>query len=306
MSLKAVHYINQFYAGIGGEEIAHEGLRVYDGVKGPGLGLEKEWQGEMTIVKTLACGDNSFNLEENFEAVKDQLLREVKDVSPDVVIAGPAFNAGRYGVACGKFVTFIQEELGIPGVTAMFPANPGAEMYAQHTYVIDTPETAVGMRKALPALASLALKLAKGEPVGTAAAEGYLPTGKRKNELDDKSAAQRAVAMLLDKLYGRPYRTEVPSRSLDLVPPAPPITDPSKLKFAIVTTGGLVPKGNPDKLKQYASVTYGTYPIDLATWNSDHYETIHGGYDTAAVNKDPQRLVPYTAALTLKDRKSVV
>jgi len=275
MTLKAVHYINQFYAGIGGEEMAHEGLHSYNGAKGPGLGLEKEWDGRMAIVKTLACGDNFFNLEENFAAVKDRLLEEVKDAAPDVIVAGPAFNAGRYGVACGKFVDLIRNELGIPGVTAMFPANPGVELYVRDNYIVATPETAVGMRKALPSLAALALKLAKGEKIGTAGAEGYLPTGKRVNELDEKPAAQRAVKMLLDKLYGRPYRTEVPARTLDKVPPAPPIADPSRLKFAIVTTGGLVPKGNQDKLKQYASVTYGTYPLDPATWDSGHYETIH-------------------------------
>ncbi len=94
--IKVVHYINQFYVGIGGEDMAHEGLHIYEGSKGPGMGLEKEWDGKISIVKTLACGDNYFNLEENFKKIKDQLLQEVKEANPDVVIAGPAFNAGRY------------------------------------------------------------------------------------------------------------------------------------------------------------------------------------------------------------------
>jgi glycine reductase len=300
--LRAVCYINQFFAGLGGEEKAHEGLRVYEGPKGPGLGMLPLWQGEMEIPLTLACGDNFFNLEENYEAVKPEILRLVRAAAPDVVIAGPAFNAGRYGVACGKFCALITTELGIPSVTGMFPTNPAVNMYLRQTYITETGETAGAMRASLPKLAALALKLARKEPLGPAGVEGYLPTGVRINELDERSAATRVVDMLLRKLRDEPYRTEVPLRKDELVPAAPPLPDYSKAKFALVTMGGLVPKGNPDKLKMYASETYGTYTIDPATFNSAHYESVHGGYDTTAVNKDPQRLIPYTAALNLKER----
>ena len=44
----------------------------------------------------------------------------VKEQAPDVFIAGPAFNAGRYGVACGTIAAAVQEELGIPAVTGMY------------------------------------------------------------------------------------------------------------------------------------------------------------------------------------------
>ena len=45
--LRAVYYINQFYAGIGGEEMADVGLSVYDEKKGPAMGIEPMWKGEM-------------------------------------------------------------------------------------------------------------------------------------------------------------------------------------------------------------------------------------------------------------------
>jgi len=41
-----------------------------------------------------------------------------------LVIAGPAFNAGRYGTACGAICAAVQQELKIPAVTAMFPEIP--------------------------------------------------------------------------------------------------------------------------------------------------------------------------------------
>ncbi len=298
--LKALCYINQFYAGLGGEEAAHDGLRVFEGAKGPGMGLNGMWQGEMEVVRTLSCGDNFINIDENFEAVKPEILRLIREVSPDVVIAGPAFNAGRYGVACAKFCDFVRRELSLPTVSCMYPQNPAVEMYVKDNYIVESSDTAAGMKKCLPRLAAFALKLAKKETIGTAPVEGYLPTGHRRNEIDERSAAERVVDLLVRKLKKEPYQTEVPLRKLENIPAAPPPPDLRKTTFALITTGGLVPKGNPDKLRQFNSISYGTYAIDPATFTAEHYESIHGGYDTTIVNQDPQRLIPYSAAMTLK------
>ena len=59
--LRAVYYINQFYAGMGGEEMADTGLHILEEKKGPALGMEPMWKGEMEIVKVLVCGDNFIN-----------------------------------------------------------------------------------------------------------------------------------------------------------------------------------------------------------------------------------------------------
>lgn len=300
--LKALCYVNQFFAGLGGEEMAHEGLHVFEEAKGPGIGMNALWEGEMEIVRTLACGDNFFNLEENYESIKGRLLELVQETAPDVVIAGPAFNAGRYGVACCKFCDLVTSTLGIPSVASLYPSNPAVEMYLGKTVMAVSTETAVGMRKSLPTVANLALKLAKGESLGPASVEGYVPTGVRKNEVDDKSAAVRVVELLLKKLRSEPYETEVPLRKDELVEAAPPISDLTKVRLGFITTGGLVPKGNPDKIRQYAADSYGSYRIDVATFNKDHYESIHGGYDTTFVNQDPQRLIPFTAAQELEKR----
>ena len=53
-------------------------------------------------------------------------------LGPDVVVAGPAFDAGRYGLACGRICQATVEELGVPGVTGLFPENPAVDLYRRH------------------------------------------------------------------------------------------------------------------------------------------------------------------------------
>lgn len=293
MSLKAVHYINQFYAGLGGEAEADMPFGVLDEKKGPALGLEQAWKGEMMITKVIYCGDNYVNKDENYLEVKKQIAKIIREEKPDVFIAGPAFNAGRYGVACAKVCDYVRSELGIPSVTGMWRENPAIDMYVENNYIVSTTETAAGMRKSLPQVAALALKLARREKIGPAYEEGYLPTGHRNNEYVEKSGAERVVDMLVKKLYGKTFRTEVPPRSFEQVPAAPPVKDMSKAKIALFTTGGLVPAGNPDKIKQAFAVSYGEYDMTgLDDLERGVYESIHGGYDTTAASNDPHRLVP--------------
>ena len=295
MALRAVHYINQFYAGLGGEAMADVGLSTLDEKKGPALGLEKLFAGEMEIVKIIVCGDNYINNDENFEAMLPEVRKIIEEAKPDVFIAGPAFNAGRYGVACAKMCDWVRREMGIPSVTGMWHENPAVEMYVKDNYIVATKETAAGMARSLPALAKLALKLAKGEKIGPARVEGYLPTGHRYNEYNEKTGAERVVEILLKKLNGQPYATEVPLRGFEVVPPAPAISaeDLKHTKVAMITTGGLVPVGNPDKIRQAFATSYGTYDVEgVDALLKGVYESIHGGYDTTAASDDPHRLIP--------------
>lgn len=70
----------------------------------------------------------------------------VKEQNPDIFVAGPAFNAGRYGVACATIAAAVQEELGIPAVTGMYVENPGADMFKDKVYIVSTKNSAAGMR----------------------------------------------------------------------------------------------------------------------------------------------------------------
>ena len=95
-SVKVVHYINQFFANIGGEEKADYPPELRKGeFVGPGMAFSASFGNEAEIVGTIICGDSYFN--ENIDKAEKQILEMVKDLSPDVFIAGPAFNAGRYG-----------------------------------------------------------------------------------------------------------------------------------------------------------------------------------------------------------------
>ena len=94
--IKVVHYINQFFAQIGGEEKADYPVELRVGeVVGPGMALTQNFKDEAEIIATIICGDSYFN--ENLEKAKAEILEMVKEQAPDVFIAGPAFNAGRDG-----------------------------------------------------------------------------------------------------------------------------------------------------------------------------------------------------------------
>ncbi len=289
--IKIVHYINQFFANIGGEEMAHVKPEVREGFVGPGMGLEKLFKGEAQIVATIICGDSYFN--ENLEEAKAEVLEMVKKYEPDLFIAGPAFNAGRYGVACGTIAKEVEDKLNIPVLTAMYQENPGADMYKKHLYIVETRNSAAGMRTALPAIANLALKLAKGETIGLPSEEGYIERGIRKNYFAEQRGSKRAVDMLVKKLKGEEFITEFKMPVFDRVDPHPAVKDITKCKVAIVTSGGTVPKGNPDHIESSSASKYGEYDIEgVMDLTAETYETAHGGYDPTYANTDSDRVIP--------------
>jgi len=289
--LKVVHYINQFFAGIGGEEKADYKPEVREEVVGPGMELAKRLGDEAEIVATIICGDSYFN--ENLEEAKSEVLDMVKKYDPDLFVAGPAFNAGRYGVACGTITAAVKENLNIPVLTGMYEENPGADMFKKDVYIVKTKNSAAGMRKAIKTMAPLALKLAKGEEVGSPKEEGYMPRGIRKNYFADERGSKRAVDMLIKKLNKKEFETEYPMPSFDRVDPNPAVKDITKAKIALVTSGGIVPKGNPDHIESSSASKYGKYDIDgVQDLTSETYETAHGGYDPVYANEDSDRVLP--------------
>lgn len=289
--IRVIHYINQFYAGIGGEEKADIKPEIRDGFVGPGMALNKAFGEEAEIVATVVCGDSYFN--ENIDETKAEIIEMIKGYDADVFVAGPAFNAGRYGVACGAMSKEVEEVLNIPAVTAMYVENPGADMYKKYVYTVATGNSAATMRKAIPTLAKLVLKVAKKEAIGSPLEEGYLAKGFRKNVFVEKNGAERAVEMLVSKLKGETFETEYPMPTFDKVEPGKAVLDLSKAKIALVTSGGIVPKGNPDRIASSSARNYGRYDIStVANLCSDTYETAHGGFDPVYCNEDADRVLP--------------
>lgn len=290
--MKIVHYINQFYAGKGGEDKADWKPESVAGPLGPGLELQKQFGDQAQVVGTVICGDSYYG--ENMESAQAEVLKLIEAFKPDVVVAGPAFNAGRYGVACGNVCQGVTEKLNIPAVSGMYHENPGLDLYKKYAYIVATPDSARGMREGVSKMAALALKLGKKEPMGSAAEEGYFSRGIRKSFFRPINGAERAVEMALARLRGSSdWKTEYEMPVFNRIPPAKPITDMKNATIAIITSGGVVPLGNPDHIRVSSAESFGAYDISkLNDMTPENYESIHGGYDRHWASLDPDVVVP--------------
>lgn len=289
--IKIVQYINQFFAQIGGEEKADIKPELRDGVVGPGLAFNQAFGDDAEIVATVICGDSYFN--ENLEKAQAEVLDMVKSKNPDMFIAGPAFNAGRYGVACGTIAKAVKENLNIPVLTGMYIENPGADMFSKDVLIVSTKNSAAGMKDAVKKMAPLALKLARGEKIGASCQEGYIPNGIRVNLFEEERGSKRAVKMLIAKLNNKPYVTEFPMPSFDRVTPNPAVKDMAHAKVALCTSGGIVPFGNPDHIESSSASHYGKYDIaGITDLTEGKWATAHGGYDPVYANEDADRVLP--------------
>jgi len=110
---RVVHYLNQFFAQIGGEAEANIPPLIKEGAVGPGIPLQQALGEGGGIVATMVCGDTYFA--ENIEAAAEKVVEFVSPYKPDVFVAGPAFTAGRYGIACGASCAAVSKKLGIGG-----------------------------------------------------------------------------------------------------------------------------------------------------------------------------------------------
>jgi glycine reductase len=289
--IRVVHYLNQFFAEIGGEEKGDIGPGVKSGPVGPGRALQQVFGHEGEVVATIFCGDNFF-AEQQEQAIED-LLKHVHEYQADLLIAGPAFESGRYGVACGAVCQAAQQKLGITAVAAMDEDNVGAGLYRKNVYIVNSGSTVVAMVPTLQRMAALGLKLARREPIGKPADEGYLPRGIKRNEFAAKPPAERAVDMLLAKLRGDEFLSEIAPPKFAGGKPAAPLRNLKSAVIALVTDGGLVLEGNPDKIEPGRPTRFTTIPVaDVDSLDADKYDAVHSGYDTAFANRDPNRVVP--------------
>jgi glycine reductase complex component B subunit gamma len=304
MALRVVSFVNQFFGQLGGEEKAGAGPQVIDGAIGAARAVQQALGNAGTVVATVICGDN-YAAEHANRAISELVLL-VAAQKPDLLVAGPAFLAGRYGVACGALCAAVQAELQIPAVTGMHAENPGVELYRRRVYTVETGAEATHMLAEVKRLVALGLKLARGEAVGTPAAEGYFARGVTRNVVAGASAADRAVAMLLDKLAGRPVATEVPRTAFPPVPPPRLVKTLEGATIALVTDGGLVPRGNPDAIEALNATRYGAYSIEgKSSLDAAQYDNPHRGYDTTWVKQDPHRLVPVDVARELEQAGAI-
>ncbi len=297
--VRVVHYLNQFFGGLGGEEQANLPVQVKPGAVGPGRALQQALGDQAQIVATIIAGDNYFV--EETQASSRAVLEALEQHRPQVVVAGPAFDAGRYGLACALMCKLAQER-GIPAVTAMTPDNTGIITYRRDVIAVPTGNNPAEMLAIMRKLAPLALKLGKGQELGPAHEEGYMPRGIRRPIVREKIGAARAVDMLEARLQGKPFVSEVFIRQYDIVSPPPPIRSLKDRTIALITSGGMVPKGNPDRLgSARAEAAYRYNIAGLRQLRVGEWESVHGGFNTRWLNtKDPEYALPLSTVRDLE------
>ena len=289
--LKIVHYLNQFFGGIGGEDKANIKPQVKEGAVGPGRAAQQTLGENGSIIATVVCGDNYFS--ERIEASAEEVLELITPFKPDALLAGPAFFAGRYAIACGAVCKIAGERLGIPTITGMYRENPALDLYRKDAYIVETEKSSKNMADALSRMVGMATRLARGQKIGSPSEEGYFPRGILINETSKHNSAERAVAMLLAKVAGHPFKSEVLLPDYDDVPAAPGLKDLRSATIAVVTDGGLVPKGNPDKIEPERATKYGRYAIEgVDRLNPEEFQVNHAGYTPRFVEQNPNRLLP--------------
>ncbi len=303
-SIRVVHYLNQFFGGIGGEDKASIGPQIKEGAIGPGRGIQSALGKQGEIVATVICGDNYFA--ENMDKATDEILGLIRSYKPDVILAGPAFEAGRYGVACGCICKEAQKKLNVPAVTGMYEQNPGIDLSHRDVYIIQTGNNVRTMADSINKMVNLALKLVRKQQIGKPAEEGYIPRGILINEKSEQTGAERVITMLLNKLQGKPYESEVSQPRYERVEPAAPIQNLGTAIIALITDGGLMPKGNPDGIEGGGATKFGKYSFGSSErLNAADFEVNHGGYDRVFVEQDPNRLVPLDVMRDLEKEKVI-
>lgn len=289
--IRIVCYINQFFGQIGGEEKADVGFSEVEGATGPALLVQNLVKDKGEVVATIICGDNYMS-ENLTEAVKEG-LEIIEKYDPDLFIVGPAFNAGRYGVACAGIASGVRNKFKIPVVTGMSVENPGVELCRKDCYVIKTGINAGDMKNAMPKMVNLGLRLVANEVIGNANAEGYVARNILKNEPMEQSSARRGIDMLMAKVNGEDFTTELKVPEYEPVMPALPVADIKNAKVAIISDGGIVPKGNPDNFKVSQNTVWAKY--DLNEIFEGQFQVAHSGYHPSEVKEDLNRLLPRDA-----------
>lgn len=298
---KILHYVNQFFGGIGGEDKAGQEVLFLPIAIGIGAELAKSLQPRVVEYATLVCGDNYFHEQEN--AALTAMRAAIDTFQPDYFIAGPAFNAGRYGIACAKVCSWVRDHWQIPVITGMHESNPGTQEIGRQVFVLQTSASTASMPETLKRISALLEVLIEqdGKAAKDFRAEHCLSIPRRFTVRTGRPDYVRAVDLMLAKLDGRPYESEIPQITSEQHT-VPNLSGNLKdATVALVTEGGLVPKGNPDRLESSRGSRYFKYSIDgLDDLRAGEYQAMHTGYDTSTVDQDPDRIVPLDAMRALE------
>ena len=224
--LRVVCYLNQFFGQIGGEDKAGVGPQV---VRRRGGRRARGPAGARRRGPRRGDGGRGRQLRRRASRARAvaELLDLVAAEKPDLLVAGPAFLAGRYGVACGALCAAVQARLGVPAVTGMHRGEPRRRAVSPaRLHRLDRRRGDADARRGPAARRARAQARATG--ARRRARGGGIFPARRSPAMSlagASAAAQRATAMLLDKLAGRPVTSEVPLPDFPRIPAPPAVRD---------------------------------------------------------------------------------
>jgi len=290
---RIIHYLNQFFGQIGGEDKAYQTPLYEEEPIGPGRFLDAEINNG-TIIGTIICGDNYAS--EHIEELNQFVLQVILKEKPDILIAGPAFNSGRYGLACGNICKVVKEKLSVKCLTGLYEENPAVDLFKTHVDILKTKANAAGMKEAIQNIANVIASLTDRKEIYEIDRDLFFPKGILKNRLDENIASFRALAMTKSLLDGDESTTEIKFPDRFSQEKVSLRKDLSETEIALVTDGGLVPEGNPDRLETRGASKFLTYNIGgIDYFERGQWTVAHEGYDNQYVLGDPDRLVPLDA-----------
>ncbi len=193
--MKVVHYLNQFFAGLGAEEAAGQspsGSRARPARAGArGLGLEiGDARVRRRPLRRARGGALAQLCVARRGAARRPRLRALVRLRALRLRVRDARARGRTSAVTRS-------------VCGDGPREPrGDRGRRRGVHRPDEPERRRDARGA-PVMAALAARLAAGEELGTPEDEGYLPRGLRRNERPSRTGAERAIDLLLAKLARR-------------------------------------------------------------------------------------------------------
>jgi glycine reductase len=301
--IRVMHFMNQYFAGLGGEDKADVSAGHFEGPVGPGKRLQELLGDSAEIVLTTYCGDNYF------PAHRDEVLNTILKIATNhnvkMLAAGPAFFSGRHGFACVEVCHAVSSSLDLPCVAAMAISNPALAGYRQkkdrRVFIFPTAETVIGMEEALERMARALSKLASGSVMGPASEEGYIPRGLRIAGTASKTGVARAVDMLLNRLSDRPFATEIPIEVMEQTPIAPRVVNLKDASIAMASTAGVHAAGNPHGAKPVKNKVWAKYPIgNLNSMKEGSWMLLHAGITSLFITDTPDYGAPLDACRELE------
>jgi len=272
---------------------------MLQGTVGPGRLLSQLLGDGHEIVATVVCGDD---YAASNTAVAEELVEMARGAGAELLVAGPAFGSGRYGLACARLVA-AADAAGLPALASMHPDNPGISE-AGTAPIVAAGANSRQMRPTLQTVAAAIAKLATGAKLTVA--DGRVARAARLGQLVEQRAAARAVELVLRRLAGDRESTEIPVGGFDVVTPSGPVDKVASATVALVTEGALVPAGNPDRLESARATRWLRYPIEgIDSLASGEWESVDGGFATTAANDDPNRIVPLDTLRTLEGEGAI-